>query len=105
VCGHVSDPLVRAASAADLGRPLFRSCKDLDVVPDQPPPIDVLALNEALENLERDDPICAKLVKLRYFAGLGHGEAAEALGLTRQAADRHWAFAPTWLYDRLGRDA
>jgi RNA polymerase sigma factor (TIGR02999 family) len=74
---------------------------DLGVIPDQPPQVDVLALNEALENLERDDPKCAGLVKLRYFAGLGHAEAAEALGLTKYAADQHWAFARVWLYDQL----
>ncbi len=74
---------------------------DLGLIPDQPPHVDVLALNEALENLERDDPVCAKLVKLRYFAGLGLAEAGEALGLTRHGADRHWAFARAWLYDRL----
>jgi RNA polymerase sigma factor (TIGR02999 family) len=77
---------------------------DLGVIPDQRPPVDVLALNEALEHLERADPICARLVKLRYFAGLGHGEATEALGLTKHAADRHWAFARAWLYDRLRSD-
>jgi RNA polymerase sigma factor (TIGR02999 family) len=76
---------------------------DLGKIPDQDPDVDLLALNEALEQLERDDPVCASLVKLRYFAGLGQGEAAEVLGLTRRTADRHWAFARAWLYDRLRR--
>ena len=65
--------------------------------------LDVLALNEALEQHEQDEPVCASLVKLRYFAGLGHAEATEALGLSRSTADRHWAFARAWLYDRLRR--
>ena len=43
----------------------------------------------------------AELVKLRFFAGLTQGEAAEALGLPRRTADRHWAYARAWLYDRL----
>jgi RNA polymerase sigma factor (TIGR02999 family) len=77
---------------------------DLGDVANPPPPTDMLALSDALEILERDDPVCAKLVKLRYFAGLGQGDAAEALGLTRHAADRHWAFARAWLYDRLRSD-
>src|SRR5690349_4352701 len=62
---------------------------DLGEVPGDPPDVDVLALDEALEQLEREDPTCANLVKLRFFAGLGQGEAAEALGLPRRTADRH----------------
>jgi RNA polymerase sigma factor (TIGR02999 family) len=74
---------------------------DLGEVPDQPPDVDLIALDEALEQLERDEPVCASLVRLRYFAVLGQGEAAEVLGLPRRTADRHWAFARAWLYDRL----
>ena len=77
---------------------------DLGELPDQSPNIDLLALDQALDQLERDDPVCASLVKLRYFAGLGQGEAAEVLGLPRRTADRHWAFARAWLYDRLRRE-
>jgi RNA polymerase sigma factor (TIGR02999 family) len=76
---------------------------DLGEIPDEAPDIDILALDEALEQLERDEPVCARLVKLRFFAGLGQGEAAEALGLARRTADRHWEFARTWLYVRLNR--
>jgi RNA polymerase sigma factor (TIGR02999 family) len=76
---------------------------DLGEIPDQGPDVDLLALDVALEQLEREDPVCARLVMLRYFAGLGQGEAAEVLGLPRRTADRHWAFARTWLYDRLRR--
>ena len=47
------------------------------------------------------DEQAARLVKLRYFAGLAHQEAAEALGLGRRAADRLWALARAWLYQRL----
>src|SRR5262249_38266037 len=72
-------------------------------IPAEAPEVDVLALDEALGQLEREDPVSANLVKLRFFAGLGQGEAAEALQLPRRTADRHWAFARAWLYDRLGR--
>jgi DNA-directed RNA polymerase specialized sigma24 family protein len=41
------------------------------------------------------------LVKLRYFVGLSHQDAAEALGIGRRAADRLWALARAWLYQRL----
>ena len=76
---------------------------DLGRIPDDTPDDDLLELDEALEQLESDDPVSARLVKLRFFAGLGQGEAAEALGLPRRTADRHWAFARAWLYDRLRR--
>ena len=63
---------------------------------------DLLDLDEALGELERHDAQAAGLVKLRYFAGLSHQEAAEALGVGRRAADRLWALARAWLYQRLG---
>jgi RNA polymerase sigma factor (TIGR02999 family) len=62
---------------------------------------DLLALDEALSELEQHDEQAARLVKLRYFSGLTHQQAAEALGITRRAADRIWAVAKTWLYQRL----
>jgi len=62
---------------------------------------DLLALDDALTELERHDAPAAQLVKLRYFAGLTHQQAAEALGLGRRAADRLWALARAWLYQQL----
>jgi RNA polymerase sigma factor (TIGR02999 family) len=64
---------------------------------------DLVALDEALTLLERHDPDAARLVKLRYFAGLSHQEAAEALGISRGAADRLWVLARTWLFRRLSK--
>jgi RNA polymerase sigma factor (TIGR02999 family) len=58
---------------------------------------DVLALNEALELLERQDPQAAELVKLRYFAGLTIPQAAEILGVSPRKADFLWSFARAWL--------
>jgi RNA polymerase sigma factor (TIGR02999 family) len=65
------------------------------------PPDDLLALDEALEKLAREDVQIAELVKLRFFAGLTLEEAANALGVSRRTADRRWAFARSWLYDAL----
>lgn len=62
---------------------------------------ELLALDEALTELERHDEPAARLVKLRYFAGLSHQEAAETMGITRRAADRLWALARAWLFQRL----
>ena len=66
--------------------------------------VDLLALDEALSELESHDATAAELVKLRYFSGFAHGEAAEVLGLTRRQADGVWAVARTWLYRRLRAD-
>ena len=62
---------------------------------------DLIALNEAMESLAAEDQDCAELVKLRFFGGLSHTEAAASLGVTRRVADRHWAYARAWLYERL----
>jgi len=66
-------------------------------------PDDLLAIDEALGKLAREDPTCGELVKLRFFSGLTLAEAAEALGLARRTADRCWAFARSWLFDELRR--
>jgi RNA polymerase sigma factor (TIGR02999 family) len=65
---------------------------------------ELLALDDALCELERHDPQAARLVKLRYFAGLSHQQAAEALGINRRAADRVWSLARAWLYQRLAEE-
>jgi RNA polymerase sigma factor (TIGR02999 family) len=61
------------------------------------PGVDLLALNEALEKLERRDWRKAELVKLRFFAGLTTAEAARALGISPSTADNDWAYARCWL--------
>jgi RNA polymerase sigma factor (TIGR02999 family) len=61
------------------------------------PRIDLLALDEALAQLEAKDKRKAKLVKLRYFAGLTNEQAAEALGISPSTADNDWAYARSWL--------
>jgi DNA-directed RNA polymerase specialized sigma24 family protein len=63
---------------------------------------DLLALDEALQQLAAEDKPCADLVQLRFFAGLTLGEAAEALGMPRRTSDRQWAYARAWLFDRGG---
>jgi RNA polymerase sigma factor (TIGR02999 family) len=67
------------------------------------PPDDLSTLDDALQKLAQEDPLCAELVKLRFFAGLTHEEAAATLGLARRTADRYWAFARSWLYDALNK--
>jgi RNA polymerase sigma factor (TIGR02999 family) len=62
---------------------------------------ELFALDEALEMLAAEDRPCAEFVKLRFYAGLTLGEAAAALGIGRRTADRYWAYARAWLYDKL----
>lgn len=62
-----------------------------------PTRLDVLALDEALDELEVREPRKATLVKLRYFAGLTSQEAADALGICSATADNDWAYAKSWL--------
>jgi len=66
-----------------------------------PPDEDLLALDEALERLEREDKVKAELVKLRFFAGLTVAQAAAALGISRATADRYWSFARAWLFHEI----
>jgi len=67
------------------------------------PDDELLALDAAVEKLAREDPVSAKLVQLRFYAGMKQGEAAEVLKISRRTADRCWAFARAWLYDELKR--
>jgi RNA polymerase sigma factor (TIGR02999 family) len=95
----------RARGRRRLKRGGGRGRVDLDLgsLPLDGPGEDLIDLDEALTDLGREDPLCARLVTLRFFAGLTQAEAAEALGLARRTADRHWAYARAWLYERLRR--
>jgi RNA polymerase sigma factor (TIGR02999 family) len=61
-----------------------------------------LAVDSALSKLAERDPLKARLVELRFFAGLTGEQAAEVLGISPRAADRHWVFARAWLRRELG---
>ncbi|MDZ4684538.1 MAG: sigma-70 family RNA polymerase sigma factor [Planctomycetaceae bacterium] len=62
---------------------------------------DLLALDEALRTLATQHPLKARLVELRYFAGLTGDQAAEVLGVSPSTADRDWIFARAWLQAEL----
>jgi RNA polymerase sigma factor (TIGR02999 family) len=64
-------------------------------------PDQLLALDEALAKLARGDPAAARLVELRYFAGLTVDEAGQALGISTATAYRHWNYARAWLHAEL----
>lgn len=58
---------------------------------------ELLAVDEALAALAREDPEAAEVVQMRYFVGMTVPEIADALGLSPRTVDRHWAFARAWL--------
>ena len=64
----------------------------------------MLDLDAALDKLAAEDPVKARLVTLRFFAGLTLVEAASALGISRATADRHWSYARAFLYDAMDGD-
>jgi RNA polymerase sigma factor (TIGR02999 family) len=71
--------------------------RDLGTRPDE----DVLALDQALQVLERVDARAAQVVEMRFFGGLSEVEAAQTLGVSVATLKRDWTFARAWLYDRL----
>ena len=64
---------------------------------------EILALDEGLERLAREEKIAAAVVQLRYFGGLTIEEAAGHLGISVRTANRHWAYAKAWLFQQLNQ--
>jgi RNA polymerase sigma factor (TIGR02999 family) len=62
---------------------------------------DLIALNEAVDQLAAIEPQTAELVKLRYFAGITIKQSAELLGISPRKADSLWAYARVWLHERI----
>lgn len=69
------------------------------------PPDEILAVNDALDTLAREDPAAAELVKLRYFVGMTMEEAASAMGLAPRTAERTWTYARVWLRREIQKRA
>jgi RNA polymerase sigma factor (TIGR02999 family) len=72
-----------------------------DIAAAPPPGDEVIALDAALSRFAQKHPLHARLVELRYFAGLTGDEAAAVLGVSPSTADRHWVFARAWLRREL----
>jgi RNA polymerase sigma factor (sigma-70 family) len=88
----------RARNAEKRGGGRGRADFDPDQLAAPERSADLLALDDALIRLAAKDPRKAKLVEMRYFAGLTLDEAAAALGISPATADRDWAFARAWLH-------
>lgn len=61
----------------------------------------LLAVHELLNNLAKDHPIQAEVVKLRYFVGMTNEETAEALGVSVATVKNYWTFARTWIFNEI----
>src|SRR5689334_14748143 len=97
--------LKRGGAAAQITLGAVESEKAVtDVQRDEPlDPVDLIALDEALARLASLDPEKARLVELRYFAGLSIPDAAAALGVSAATVGREWAVARMWLRRELER--
>jgi RNA polymerase sigma factor (TIGR02999 family) len=73
---------------------------DLDVIAAMPDD-KVLLVDEALEQLQLEDPDKAKIVLLKFFAGLTNEQAAEILNVNERTVRRQWEFAKAWLFERI----
>src|SRR5262249_31057153 len=65
---------------------------------------DLVALDDALDVLAKESSACAELVKLRFFAGLTHEQAAASMGISRRTANRYWTYARAKLFETLTGD-
>jgi RNA polymerase sigma factor (TIGR02999 family) len=95
----------RRKSRLKHGRDHHRVDLESDCLASSAPSFDLLALDEALSRLAETEPAKAKLVMLRFFAGLTMPEAAAALNISLATAERYWTFAKSWLYAELADDA
>jgi RNA polymerase sigma factor (sigma-70 family) len=66
---------------------------------------DILALNDALDELSRIDERQAKIVEMKFFGGLSAPEISQVMGLSRATVDRDWATARVWLHRQIQRTA
>ena len=63
----------------------------------------LVQVSEALDDLEREAPEAAQVVKLRYFAGLTQEQVADTMGISLRTAERHWTWAKAWLFQWIRR--
>jgi RNA polymerase sigma factor (TIGR02999 family) len=85
------------------GEAVREELKD-DLLIESAPAEELIAIDEALQELSMEDPQCADLVKLRYFVGMTMEQAAEALGLSLRSAHRLWTYAKAALRQKIGSE-
>jgi RNA polymerase sigma factor (TIGR02999 family) len=100
---HILIDHVRSAGRAKRGGDLRVVTLADEVAPASDPDVDAFALHEALERLAELDPRQARVVELRFFAGLSVEEVAEALGVSKRTVEGEWSHAKAWLRVELSR--
>ena len=93
----------RKRSAKRGGKLARRELQEHDAVVEPDDHENLLALDEALAKLAAEEPESARLVELRYFAGLTIEQAAAALGVSPRTAKRNWSYARAWLRREMDR--
>lgn len=92
----------RARRAAKRpGRRMQVTLVEEEAVASGPRELDLIALDEALDQLAAADPRQAQMVELRFFGGLTHEEVASVLGVSLATVNREWRLAKAWLYQRV----
>lgn len=76
--------------------------RDVDIVIEGPS-TDLIALDEALNKLAKEDSVKSDLIKLRYFAGLTIEQSADILGISRATAERYWSYSRAWLFHEINK--
>jgi RNA polymerase sigma factor (TIGR02999 family) len=95
--------LARAQRNQKRGGALQRITFDCDLPAAFDTPVDLIAVDDALEALTGQHPRKGKVVDLRFFAGLSVEETAEALGVSQETVSRDWRLAKSWLLRELSR--
>lgn len=94
----------RSRGAAKRGGGARRLPADvLDLAAEQDPE-QIVSFDAAISRLEKQEPVAAAVVRLRFFAGLDLEATASALGVSTRTVNREWAFARAWLFRELERE-
>jgi RNA polymerase sigma factor (TIGR02999 family) len=101
---HILVDTARRKAREKRGGGRRREYPDLDALHAGGAAEELLALHEALERFAAHDPLKAKLVELRFFAGLTLAQAAGCLGISLSTANRAWRYARAWLYNAMSGD-
>jgi RNA polymerase sigma factor (TIGR02999 family) len=91
----------RAKAGPKRGGGRHRIKLDGDIAAYEPVADEVLALHEALDELEKEDALKARIVDLRYFAGMNMTEVAQVLDMPLRTLHRQWRFIKAWLKNYL----
>ena len=95
----------RSRNADKRGGAMIKLAIDSVDEPSAKPDLDIVALDDALNDLARIDPQQSRVVELRFFSGLSIEDTAEVMGISESTVKRDWNAARVWLYRELDRTA